>query len=317
MCGTERNQTAFLNAAVPKPLTTSYANPILQWEFVPASGDQWTIAPDNSANDYHFYWKRTRRAGVRIRVARPCLQTGLDEQLGIITCSDLTQLEALRGHVTEIGRNPIWQTARPDYSSILRDYVDSETLTLAVGGQSYPIVVYGYLLRYQAAPDDDYCADVLFAEPTSYMPLVRIVAARYQPNALPSCKISVPSLTPFVPILPTRTMTVRNQQNNWEMKIDAPVMPSTPNVFEASVYQPLASGSDPTMFAPIATIPTTVFTPGQFVDLQIDPRLSYPVYVRIDEFETHQTDGNPTQRRLVYSDGMMLVDPSTLQAPAN
>ena len=313
--GAPENQAAFLNAAVPKPLTTSYANPILQWEFVPASGDQWTIAREEMANDNHYYWKRTRRAGVRIRVARPCLQTGLHEELGIVTCSDLTQLEAMRGHVTEIGRNPIWQTSRPDYSTILRDYVDSEPLTLAIGGQPHPIVVYGYPLRYQDAPDDDYCADVFFAEPISYMPLVRLVATRYQPDSLPSCKISVASATPFVPILPTRTMTVRwTQQNRWEMKIDAPVMPSPPGIFQASVYQPLASGSDPSMFVPIATIPTTVLTPGQFVDLQIDPHQRFPIYVRVDEFETHETDGNPSARRVVYSDGMVLIDQIPLES---
>jgi hypothetical protein len=313
LAGAAENQATFLNAAVPKPLTTSYANPILEWEFVPSSGDQWTIAPDNSAADYHFYWKRTRRSGIRLRVVRPCLQTGLNEQIGVIMCADLTQLEALRGHVTEIGRNPIWQTSRPDYLPILRDYVDADQLALAVGGQPFPITVFGYLLQYLSS-DDKYYADILFAEPTSYMPLVRMVAARYQPNSLPSCKISVPSMTPFVPILPTRTMTVRwgDQQNRWEMRVDAPVMPSTPNTFEVSVYNPLASGTDPSMFVPIPSIPTTVLTPGQFTDMQVNPALPYPMYVRVDEFEAHPTDAG-LQKRLVYSDGMMLVDPKLLQ----
>jgi len=142
---------------------------------------------------------RTRRGSrVRIELARPWFTTGVGESLAVIVPDGDPAPDLLR-YVTQMGRDPIWQTADPPrFPALVGDRVKLGENGATVQAVGHEVWRHG----------DSWFADIGVPDTASYCPLVRFAVARYQSDSLMDLELSPVVLTDFVTLLPDRTLTV-------------------------------------------------------------------------------------------------------------
>ena len=195
-----------LSSGRPAPLVVLSTRPAFRWE------------EQREADAGSPRIRRTRRSSLlRVELARPWFQTGDGELVAVLTSTDGRPPSEAGGFLTEVGRDPIWnseaplrwptpetltETAGPGASALLPELGEAVDLALYqpwFGGQSWFIDV--------ALPS--------VAE-SSYCPIVQLAVCRYQPNSLLSdqvgaevdLRLSSAVRTEFVSIFPERQLTL-------------------------------------------------------------------------------------------------------------
>jgi hypothetical protein len=157
---------------------------------------------------------RRQRLGGRLRVelARPWYQTGDGERLAVILWdrTGVAPPEGLRGLITQVGRDPIWQTPDPERwptEQMLAGMVDATAATkLLETGNTV------FALPYETwFHNDRWYADVALpgVAASSYCPFVQLAVARYQRDSITDHDLSPVVRTDMVQLQPDRTLTVR------------------------------------------------------------------------------------------------------------
>ena len=197
-------------APVRVPSTAPPAAPVVL-AAVPAF--RWTDAPGappagGPAAGRVTLLSRRRESLVRIVLDRPWFSSGEGEQLAVIVAADLPVTAEHRTMVTEVGRDPLWQTAVPvrwpghgDLAGAAADPVRCR-----LGAPAVDVVAVPYDVWFESGR---WHADVeLILSTPSYCPLARLAVARYQTHSLGGLTLSPVVQAPFVPVLPERVLTV-------------------------------------------------------------------------------------------------------------
>jgi hypothetical protein len=170
-----------------------------------------------------FAWRQSmdgtavvrERLGGRLRVelARPWHVTGDGERLAVILWDRLAQPAPqldLPPLVTQVGRDPIWETADPER------WLAPEAFADTAGPAASPKLVEsdGPIVAIPFEPffhDGRWYADVAVPglATQSYSPFVQLAVARYQPSSIDGHELSRVVRTDMTPLLPDRRLTVR------------------------------------------------------------------------------------------------------------
>ncbi len=170
--------------------------------------------------------RRRRLSGVRIYLERPWYSSGAGELLAVLI--------APGGHdpgevpwVSQWGQDPVWASSPVANRSIA---IELEDLLKASGlddrpGEALPIgapvtlplaalpapvpqvTVLGYAPQFNADRGLWY-VDVAIRPGDAFLPFVRLAVARYQPESLSNCHLSVPVQCDYVQVPPERTLSV-------------------------------------------------------------------------------------------------------------
>lgn len=155
----------------------------------------------------------TRTGAVRVHLQRPWFSSGAGEQLAVVL-SDSVVLPpdaALSPYVTQWGRDPIWphhEALAPPRSFSFSSSTRSETGLPLEQLPGFTVTAVAHDVTYDKARDVICCDITLDPFPEAYFSFVRLALARYQPDALPACKLSQVVLADFVQVPPERTVTV-------------------------------------------------------------------------------------------------------------
>ncbi len=160
---------------------------------------------------------RIRRGGrIRIELAAPWFATGQDEMLGLIVAPDLAASLGVAPLDTDdwnllstAYRDPTSATspvaAQPTTSSYRGAVGPTAVLRDQESGRDVTVLPYAVWYANQRRFTDiavDGLADA------TYMPMMTLSVARYQPFSLPGLALSPLTRTDYIPLLPTRTLTV-------------------------------------------------------------------------------------------------------------
>ena len=308
-------------ARPPVPVVIS-TRPAFQWEEqVEGSGTTMTVR------------RRRLGGGLRVELGRPWFQTGEAEQLAVLVAKDLAPEESLRPFLSQVGRDPIWNTSllnRWPTAIMFRGLASDPTeQVLAEAGQSVGVVPYAVWFH-----NGRWYADIAMPEiaTASYCPMVQLAVARYQANSLPSLELSSMVKTEMVPLFPERVLTVRRSGDSITLTLDG-LGPTGPqrNRIEALLEEcRLPAGVSPSLveFSALETVtdgtPAWVPVQGQISrsdlgsgGLQLSiPGGSGPVRVRVREIELvgseagvpapHTTTPDELSERVVFADVLPL-----------
>ena len=190
---------ALLNSARPPAPSPAAITPAFLWER-PETPPGWTQLV------------RRRHGRLRVELRRPWFVSGDGEQLAVLVVTEPTSVAALElePFVTRVGRDPIWETPAPDR------YVVASGLGAAAGAARAFALPEAGGRKAIVVPHDVWLAgdrwyadiDLSAAAASSYSPLIRLALARYQAHSSPDLELSSVVSTPFVPLLPERTLTV-------------------------------------------------------------------------------------------------------------
>jgi hypothetical protein len=145
--------------------------------------------------------------GLRVYLERGWFSSGADERLAVVVATPGTP-DALRALTSAWGVNPIHDTA-PLPGPLALGHLISGTDKI----EAWPHADGGIGLAVHAVDFSDAhgqpFADIEFAAPRAFMPLVRLALARFQPHAIDGCHLSRIVLADFVPLAPGRALTVK------------------------------------------------------------------------------------------------------------
>ena len=145
-----------------------------------------------------FAWRNGRRSnqinssrrggGLRVYLQRPWYSSGDDELLGVLVPNSWVGLpagtaSAFPQFLTQIARDPIWNTKAPQPGLSLFDGYATTDLATLVEAPTSIVGIVGYPVRWNAERQLWY-SDILIDPGTSYFPFVRLALARYQPHSL-------------------------------------------------------------------------------------------------------------------------------------
>lgn len=177
--------------------------------------------------------------GLRVWLDRPWFSSGDGELLGVVLYGDGARFTdippAFQPLVTQWGTDPFWDSPLPKTLTRLTDFparVASEQLRLQERpGQADPFVqIVGHRVHWDGARSLWYC-DIELDPGAAYMPFARLALVRYQPNALPSARISKVVLAEFAQVLPRRRSVVTLQGNVVKAALHGPVAAFGPMKF--------------------------------------------------------------------------------------
>ncbi|MFK8053734.1 MAG: hypothetical protein AB8F65_12265, partial [Woeseiaceae bacterium] len=155
-----------------------------------------------------------RGHGVRIYLERGWFSSGADEQLAMLLPSD-DQLTPT-AEVSRWGQNPIHDSAPLDHLLGAADIL-SGAQTDHRGPAGQRLVLHD--VRFSEAHGLPY-VDIEFASQTTFLPLVQLALARFQPYSIDGCHVSPASLCQFVPLTPDRWLTVKAlSSNQWSLQL--------------------------------------------------------------------------------------------------
>jgi hypothetical protein len=168
--------------------------------------------------------------GLRVWLDRPWFSSGDGELLGVVIFGDgkrFTDIdEAFQPLVTQWGTDPFWDSAPPKNQTKAADFtarVAEEWLRLQERpAEADPFVqVIGHRVHWDGGRRLWYC-DIELDPGASYMPFVRLALVRYQPNALPTAKISKVVLAEFAQVLPRRRAVATMDGGNVKVALHGP-----------------------------------------------------------------------------------------------
>jgi hypothetical protein len=217
-----------LSSARPAPLKILAVGPAFAWQPTQVSGNRIE----------HI------RLGRRIRVelARPWFQTGVDERLGVIVAQPGSS-PAPEDPVTQMGRDPLFDApSTPQYPS-------TQWLRTTAGpGMAFEPTGLDYhvdIVPFAVSPDNDrWYADVELVLPDAappYNPFVQLALGRFQQHSLPGLELSMVMVTDKVPVLPDRRVVVERNGNQLTVTVVG-VGPSNPNRVDATIEEPTGTG---------------------------------------------------------------------------
>ncbi len=188
--------TVVKSSAAPNEPRVVYIVPTFRWQETPGNQSLDTVRLGN---------------GLRVWLERPWFSSGNGELLGVVILQDNARFTDIPTPmvplVTQWGLDPLWDTVLPKNSTRIADFparVFNEVVPLlepaAAGVQ---VQVIGHRVHWDQARALWYC-DIELDPGRSYMPFVRLALVRYQPNALPSAKVSKVVLADFSQVLPRR-----------------------------------------------------------------------------------------------------------------
>jgi hypothetical protein len=209
----------------------------------PSLPDVWYVVPS-------FGWEQQETTnikssirygnGVRVYLNRPWYSSGADELLGVVlwpgsaAAPDYATRETYKPYFTQWGSDPIWQTGAVDPVPTVYDFPDAALtatgLTLEETTQTFDVAAHN--VQYDQARGLWYC-DIVFNNPASYAPLVRMALARYQSHSIQGVELSRVVLADFVQLTPDRSAVVSiNPTNPSQARVYvgglAPQGPATP-----------------------------------------------------------------------------------------
>jgi hypothetical protein len=154
--------------------------------------------------------------GLRVYLERPWFSSGEDELLGVTLFNSApsadpsgdAERERHKAYVTQWGMDPLWQTpalmARvPGTGNFPSAVVTAQGLTLEET-QDLQVDVAAHAVQFDDADRQLWYSDIVFEEPNSYAPFVRLALARYQQHALPGVELSHVVLADFAQLTPDR-----------------------------------------------------------------------------------------------------------------
>jgi hypothetical protein len=152
---------------------------------------------------------RRRRSGLRVELQRPWFQTGEGEMLAVIVGKDNEPPPQLRPFLTQVGRDPIWDTPDPNHWPTRQAFATAagEPAELALEEAGGKVVAVPHDVWFH---DGRWYADIALPNvaASSYCPFVQLAVARYQPDSINDHELSRVVHTEMVPLLPDRTLTV-------------------------------------------------------------------------------------------------------------
>jgi hypothetical protein len=157
--------------------------------------------------------RRHRHGGrLRVELARPWYVTGDGERLGVMLwdhTGGVVPPPELAGLITEVGRDPIWDTPTPERwptdSAFSGTAGPPDSRVLTEAGRA--VLVVPYEPWFHA---DRWYADVALPglASASYCPFVRLALARYQPDSIDGHHVSPVVCADLTQVLPDRTLTI-------------------------------------------------------------------------------------------------------------
>ena len=185
--------------------------------------------------------RRRRRAGVRIYLDRPWFSSGKGELLGVLVApggNDATTAAP----VSQWGADPVWTSAPVARRAMFLELDDllrvvglearpgealpvtpPVTLPLAALPTAPDVTVLGYRPQFSRQRQQWY-VDVAIDPGSAIWPFVRLAIARYQPDSIDGCHLSVPIKCDFVQLTPERTMSVaRTDQRHVRVVVSGPI----------------------------------------------------------------------------------------------
>ena len=167
--------------------------------------------------------------GLRVWIDRPWFSSGDGELLGVVIQGDgmrFTDIPgAMQPFVTQWGLDPIWGTSLPKNKTSIADFparVTAEAVQLRERPNDPVVQIVGHRVHWDAARRLWY-ADIELDPGAAYMPFVRLALVRFQPNALPSAKVSKVVLTEFAQVLPRRRAVLTRQGSSASVALHGPV----------------------------------------------------------------------------------------------
>jgi hypothetical protein len=248
-----------LSTARPAPPVVLGVRPAFRWIDEPEG----TIGPG--------IVRRTREGGrLRVELARPWYLTGEGERLAVVLwdhTGDAPSGELLE-HVTQAGRDPIWDTGDVDRWPAPSLFFGTPEIPGKPRLADRPEQVVA--VPHEPFLDGDrWWADVRLPglAAASYAPFVRLAVARYQPNSLEGLELSRVVIAPMAPLLPDRALTVVRAGDTVRVTLDGlgpagpPPQPSRVDVVLESCDAP--GGADLAALEPPAGgVPAWQAVPG-------------------------------------------------------
>lgn len=163
--------------------------------------------------------------GLRVWLDRPWFSSGDGELLGVVLFGDNKPFknmpDAMQPFITQWGLDPLWETGSPKSGIKVSDFaarVHDEAVMLQEKPNEPQVHVVGHRVHWDQQRKLWYC-DIELDPERSYMPFVRLALVRYQPNALPSAKISKVVLSEFAQVLPRRRALYGRNGNTIELSL--------------------------------------------------------------------------------------------------
>jgi hypothetical protein len=315
-----------LSSARPAPPVVLSARPAFRWEQqVSGEGPTRTV-------------QRTRFCGrVRVELERPWFQTGEGEQLALIVTDAPEPDEALQPFLTQLGRDPIWDTPIPNRWPAAAEFAggvgDPRKVKLAETGAEVMAVAHEVWFH-----EDRWYADVDLPglSGNSYSPFMELSVARYQPDSLEGLDLSRVVKTEMVSLLPHRTMKVRRSgsevfvsltglgptgpiPNRVDAVLERAELPAgvDPRAVELTALESPSDGTPAWMQVEDGTRQTDLAVKDQNILFEI-PSGGGVFRVRVREVELVGSDGDPIPgipgtgdefaERTVFTDVVMLED---------
>ncbi|MFO0575521.1 MAG: hypothetical protein U1A78_16120 [Polyangia bacterium] len=194
---------------------------------------QWIEGPEP---EQPFAFRRTRRVGLRLYLERPWFSSGAGEKLGVLLAPSPDAPGA--GLCSEWGADPAWFQRGPAYRAVPMKHEDLVQLggldrTNEPAGPVAPPALLSTsggqvaVLAYEPAYHDErrlWQVDVGLSAGAALWPFVRLVVARYQPDALPGCALSESVQCDFAQLPPERAFTLaRPDERTARIVVSGPV----------------------------------------------------------------------------------------------
>ncbi len=224
-------------SAPPKDPRLLYVVPTFSWGERPISGPHDVTRLGN---------------GLRVWLDRPWFTSGDGELLGVIIFGEDKEFTKIphdeQSLVTQWGVDPLWASTLPKDRTREADFtarVTSESLRLQERPDGDFVRVIGHRVHWDADRALWYC-DIELNPGVSYMPFVRLALVRYQPNALPSARISKVVLSDFAQVLPRRRLKVSRTANDLSIALHGPAPQGGPMQFDRdSAFQNISFTNPP------------------------------------------------------------------------
>lgn len=155
--------------------------------------------------------------GLRIYLERGWFSSGNGEQLALILATD-SLAEDRREEACDWGVNALHDTAGLP-GALRSKHIVSGMLLDGGGLLADGLVLVVHDVQFSEEHQAPF-VDIEFVPTMTFMPLVRLVLARYQPHATEDCHLSPTTTTDFVPLAVDRALSIQREANDtWDLVV--------------------------------------------------------------------------------------------------